>query len=231
MKETTFRGKAITYEQVIQAMERFDHEFRATFPKRKWVTYAVEYNDQLYPPKTIIRLVTGGSVPGGGKPVNSKFEDLGFKIVPIDEPPEPPINSPDSDDEAIETALSLEYDLENSLVGNLGQLEKGLQLFQENGLVGQQVDAKAAGRIDLLAVDSSGDLVVIELKAGEADRQVAGQVQAYMGWVKENLAKQRTVRGIIVASDFTERLLYAVKVVPNLSLKRYQIVFRFSDPQ
>ena len=27
-------GKVITLEQVIQAMERFDHEFRATFPKR-----------------------------------------------------------------------------------------------------------------------------------------------------------------------------------------------------
>ncbi len=229
MKETTFRGKVITLEQVIQAMERFDHEFRATFPKRKWVTYAVEYNDQLYPPKTIIRLVTGGSVPGGGKPVNSKFEDLGFKIVTLDEPPEPVVNSPDADEEAVETALSLEYDLENSLVGNLGQLEKGLQLFQENGLGGQQVDAKAAGRIDLLAVDSDGDLVVIELKAGEADRQVAGQIQAYMGWVKENLAKQRKVRGIIVASEFTDRLSYAIKVVPNLSLKRYQIVFRFSD--
>jgi len=194
------------------------------------VTYAVEYNDQLYPPKTIIRMVTSGSVPGGGKPVNSKFEDLGFKIVTLDEPPEPVVNSPDSDEEAVETALSLEYDLENSLVGNLGQLEKGLQLFQENGLVGQQVDAKAAGRIDLLAVDSDGALVVIELKAGEADRQVAGQIQAYMGWVKENLAKQRKVRGIIVASEFTDRLSYSIKVVPNLSLKRYQIVFRFSDP-
>src|SRR5438034_9910440 len=113
-------------------------------------------------------MVTGGSVPGGGKPVNSKFEDLGFTIATLDEPPEPVVNPPDSDEDAIETALSLEYDLENSLVGSLGQLEKGLQLFQENGLVGQQLDAKTAGRIDLLAVDSDGDLVVIELKAGEA---------------------------------------------------------------
>jgi len=229
MKETTFRGKVIALDQVMQAMERFDHEFRATFPKRKWVTYAVEYNHQLYPPKTIMRMVTGGSVPGGGKPVNSKFEDLGFKIVTLEEPPEPVVNSPDADEEAVETALSLEYDLENSLLGNLGQLEKGLQLFKENGVVGQQVDAKTAGRIDLLAIDSEGDLVVIELKAGEADRQVAGQIQAYMGWVKENLAKQRKVRGIIVASEFTDRLSYAIKVVPNLSLKRYQIVFKFSD--
>ena len=73
--------------------------------------------------------------------------------------------------------------------------------------------------------------MVVELKAGEADRQVCGQIQAYMGWVKANLAEQRKVRGIIVANDFTERLKYAVNVVPDLVLKRYQIVFKFSDPQ
>jgi RecB family endonuclease NucS len=115
-------------------------------------------------------------------------------------------------------------------VSNLDQLESGLKLFNE-GRTGQQYDTGLVGRIDLLAVDTSGDLVVIELKAGEADRQVTGQIQAYMAWVQENLAGNRKVRGIIVASDFTDRMIYAARVVPNLSLKRYQIVFRFSDPQ
>jgi hypothetical protein len=230
VKQTIFRGTAITDQQVLEAFDRFDRELRATFPKRQWVTYAVEHNGRLYPPKTIIRLITGGRTPGGGKPVNSRFEDLGFKIVVIDEPPDPTVASAETNDEDVEVALSLEYDLENSLAANLGQLEAGLTLYRENGLLGQQLDAKTAGRIDLLAVDSNGNLVVIELKAIEADRQVAGQIQAYMGWVTENLAKGRQVRGIIVASDFTQRLVYAAKVVPNLSLKRYQIIFKFLDP-
>jgi RecB family endonuclease NucS len=95
--------------------------------------------------------------------------------------------------------------------------------------VGRQFDAKAAGRIDLLAVDSQHDLVVVELKAGDADRQVCGQIQAYMGWVKANLAGSRNVRGIIVAHEFTERAKLAATVVPSLTLKRYRVNFIFAD--
>ena len=88
---------------------------------------------------------------------------------------------------------------------------------------------KAAGRIDLLAVDSQQNLVVVEIKAGDADRQVCGQIQAYMGWVKANLAGQRGVRGIIVAHEFTERAKLAAMVVPDLSLKKYRVNFVFAD--
>jgi Endonuclease NucS C-terminal domain len=139
----------------------------------------------------------------------------------------PPIS--DALDDAIETTLHLESDLETFLLAELGQLERGLKLFDANGTKGRQLDAGAAGRIDILAIDAQGDFVVIEIKAGEADRQVCGQVQAYMGWVAEHLAKGRTVRGIVVASDFTERLKLAAKVVPQLSLKSYSVVFRFRD--
>jgi RecB family endonuclease NucS len=162
-------------------------------------------------------------------PSTRAFEELGFTIVTLDE------NDPIVDgnlvvDAEAETVFSLEYDLENSLIGKLEQLEKGLHLYTENGVTGQQLNTKAAGIIDLLAIDANGDFVVIELKAEEADRQVCGQIQAYMGWVKENLAGDRKVRGIIVASDFTVRATYAAKVVPDLSLKKYQISFSFTDP-
>jgi hypothetical protein len=222
-----FRGKTITRDNVLEAMERFDKQFRASFPQKKWVTYAIENAGQVYPPKTLFRLITNQDyIPGGGKPINSRYEALGFKVVTLDEPP---VTSTDTIEDDIETALSLEADLEDSLIANLEQLEKGLKLYRESGVSGEQVDAGQAGRIDLLAIDSNGDLVVLELKAGEADRQVCGQIQAYMGWVKDNLALNRGVRGVIVASDFTDRLKYAVKVVPNLSLKKYQIIFRFSE--
>src|SRR2546425_5481898 len=79
---------------------------------------------------------TGGSAPGGGKRTNTHFEALGFKVVMIDEPPAPPPTTKGPDEEAIETALSLEYDLENSLVANLEQLESDLKLYRENGVVG-----------------------------------------------------------------------------------------------
>jgi len=95
--------------------------------------------------------------------------------------------------------------------------------------MGRQFDAKAAGRIDLLAVDAQQNLVVVELKAGTVDRQVCGQIQAYMGWVKANLAGNRSVRGIIVGNEFTERAKLAATVVPGLSLKRYRVNFLFTN--
>ena len=137
----------------------------------------------------------------------------------------PPIT--EAVDDAIETKLHLESDLESFLLADLGQLEKGLTLFEGNGVKGRQLDAGAAGRIDILAKDSRGDFVVIEVKAGEADRQVCGQLQAYMGWVMEHLAFGHQVRGVIVASDFTDRLKLAARVVPSISLKSYSVVFVF----
>jgi len=226
MQTTKVRGQLVTREDVLQAMKRFDKEYRASFPQRKWVRYAIEHYGQHYPPKTILRMIVGGSIPGGGKPVNSRFEDLAFKVVTLDEPPE---GGMDDDEDAADTALSLESDLENSLLKNLGQLEKGLKLYTKGSITGQQLQAGSAGRLDLLGVDSSDCLVVIELKAGEADRQVCGQIQAYMGWVKENLAGKRRVRGIIVANEFTDRTRYAAAMVPNLASKKYEVIFKFSD--
>lgn len=161
--------------------------------------------------------------------MNSPFQNLGFTIVPL-ENNQMSANDSDLLDEAeSEVVFSLEYDLENSLVSNLEQLEEGLRLYQQDGITGQQLDTKVAGRIDLLAIDAQGDFVVVELKAEEADRQVCGQIQAYMGWVKENLAGDKKVRGIVIANAFTTRAIYAAKVVPNLSLKKYQISFKFAD--
>ncbi len=162
----------------------------------------------------------------GGEPTNHYFRELGFQVSELDEEP---LTSDSAVEDAVDTTLHLESDLENFLVADLNQLDKGLKLYEVPGVTGRQLDAGAAGRIDLLAVDSRNDFVVIELKAGEADRQVCGQVQAYMGWVLEHLAAGRLVRGIIVASSFTERLRLAVKVVPALCLKEYSVVFRFRD--
>lgn len=212
-------------------MARFDKEFRSTFPAAYWKKYEIEFNGQNYPPKMILRLITGLGIAGGGKPINSRFEELGFKVVTRDEPSDTDtLEGADEADED-ETALTLEIDLENSLVGNLDQLEKGLKLYRDGNSTGQQFIAKGAGIIDLLANDSNGDLVVIELKAGEADKKVCGQIQAYMGWIKKNLAGQRKVRGIIVANEFTEKLALASGVVPDLAMKKYTIVFRFSNPE
>lgn len=227
----SYRGKTITRDDVLKAMGRFDKDIRESFPQKRWVTYAIEHEGKLYPPKETLRMTGIEDVGGGGEPVNSRFRDLGFRIVNIREVPdvEPPVGD-GQDEDSYEASISLERDLEAALIANLGQLEPGLQLYNENDRSGQQFDTQAVGRIDIMALDKDGNIVVIELKAGEADDRVCGQLLRYVGWVKEKLAANRTVRGIIVANEFNERLKYAAKAMSGVvSLQKYEVCFRFSN--
>jgi hypothetical protein len=46
-----------------------------------------------------------------------------------------------------------------------------------------------------------------------------------MGWVQMSIANGQPVHGVIVARLITDRLKYAVRVIPNVSLFEYQIQF------
>jgi hypothetical protein len=126
-------------------------------------------------------------------------------------------------------SLTIERDLEESLIQNLAMLESGLKLYRVEDMDGRQLDTGAVGIIDLLALDKNGDFVVIELKAGKAADSVCGQILGYMAWVRRELAGDKKVRGVIVASEFSERLRYAAEAVGALSLIQYNITFNFSD--
>lgn len=127
-----------------------------------------------------------------------------------------------------EVAFGLERDLEEYISRNLSQLEEGLKLYSAEGLIGRQYPTDV-GRIDLLALDKEGNFVVIELKAGLATDRVTGQILGYMSYIRKNLAKDKDVRGIIVAEDFDERLKYAAAEIPKLKLKKYLVKFEFQD--
>ena len=206
-------------------MQRFDAEFRDKFSA--WGTWAIERDGKYYPPKKLLSMATGIDVDdfNGGPPTNDRFKELGFNVVSRSGLQE----AEEEIEEAIETSLSLERDLENFLVADLNQLEDGLQLFSRDGKSGKQFDVGDAGRIDLLCIDQAQNFVVLELKSGEADDKVCAQVLRYMGWVKKNVAGGRGVRGIIVANDFSEKLKYAVMPVPAIILKKYEVRFRFAD--
>ena len=76
------------------------------------------------------------------------------------------------------TPLDKETKLENVLLKDLGVLDPDLLL------VGKQVLTSFGKRIDLLAIDSQGDLVVIELKRDKTPRDVVGQALDYASWVQ-----------------------------------------------
>ena len=80
--------------------------------------------------------------------------------------------------------FAFERDLRNYLVRNLGLIEPGLRLYEEEGITG--VEFPVGGRfIDILAVDKRGCYVVIELKVSRGYDRVIGQLLRYMGWVEK----------------------------------------------
>ena len=118
--------------------------------------------------------------------------------------------------------IGLERDLQAALRSHIDQLERGLVVI--DGGAEQKV---ASGFIDILARDSSGAAVVIELKAGMAGASAVSQIAAYMGDISEN--ETVGVRSIIVASDFDHRAKAAAKMVPTLRLFQYGVMFSFAE--
>ena len=51
-------------------------------------------------------------------------------------------------------------------------------------IFGQQVQTENRGRIDLLAIDSEGKLIIIELKRDKTPRDIVGQILDYASWAR-----------------------------------------------
>ena len=68
---------------------------------------------------------------------------------------------------------------------------------------------------------------MVELKKGRASDSVIGQVQRYMGYVKDELAKEgQSVEGVIIALEDDQRIKRALSVAPNISFYKYQVSFK-----
>jgi restriction system protein len=137
-----------------------------------------------------------------------------------------------SNDPTIEdpSVFALEKHLEDFLVQNWNQTELGSKydIYQEDGvLLGQQYPSDT-GPIDILAVSKDKKtLLVVELKKGRASDNVVGQIQRYMGYVKEELAEaNQEVKGIIIALEDDLRIKRALSVTNNIEFYRYQVSFK-----
>jgi len=120
---------------------------------------------------------------------------------------------------AVDTAFGLERDLQLALRRNIEQLEPGLTIID-----GDREQTVASGRIDITARDEAGSTVVIELKAGAADRDAVGQILGYMG---DLMDQEKRVRGILVAREFAPRAISAARAAPNVRLVSYGFRFTF----
>lgn len=135
-------------------------------------------------------------------------------------------------DESIEdpSVFALEKHLEDFLVQNWKHTELGKKydIFEEEGeLVGQQYPSDT-GPIDILAISKNKkELLVVELKKGRISDIVVGQLQRYMGYVKEELAeKGQTVKGVIIALEDDIRLHRALSVTQGIEFYTYKVSFK-----
>ena len=77
------------------------------------------------------------------------------------------------------TQISLEEQLEDWLAQDITIISTDYMV------IGRQVSTDFGGVIDLLCLDSSGDIVVVELKRGKTPREVTAQALDYASWVTD----------------------------------------------
>lgn len=141
----------------------------------------------------------------------------------VDENPLSIIEDEHSPDEAY-GMFALEAHLRDYLAKKLPKLpghDVALSLYHAVDRDGVEFQTDV-GPIDILAT-GNGDFYVLELKVGRGADAAMGQILRYMGWVKEHLAGERNVYGIIVASNIGQKLRYAASQVPNVRLMEYDL--------
>jgi len=151
------------------------------------------------------------------------------ELVEGDVAREETIESERTEDDEPATATSgaseflLERDLQRYLAENLHIVEPGLRLYKDENVEGIEFDA-GGRRIDILAVDQTGALVVLELKVSRGYDRVVGQLLRYMNWLRQNLAeKGQRVRGVIVCRTMSEDLRLACASIPEVELFEYAL--------
>jgi len=127
------------------------------------------------------------------------------------------------------SVFALESHLEEFLVANWAQtpLGQNYDIYEEDGIVAGQQYPTDTGPLDILAISKDGqELLVVELKKGRTSDSVVGQIQRYMGYVKEELAEpNQKVRGVIIALEDDLRIKRALSVTSNIDFYRYEVRF------
>ncbi len=127
---------------------------------------------------------------------------------------------PDEQEPVSEQEFAYEADLRDFLAEHLNVIEPGLGLYQDEKGKGVEYPVEG-GRIDILAKERGGRLVVIELKVSRGRNPTIGQLLYYMGWVDKNLSGGDKSRGIIVAKEISDDLCLACQRVPDVALYKY----------
>lgn len=126
---------------------------------------------------------------------------------------EPPAEESDNQN------FSYERDLQISLCSQITDLFPGYRIF---GSKSEGIEYTINNRrIDvLLEHTETNELLAVELKSGEADYRVFGQISMYLGILQEKFPS-REVKGIIVAGSIQDSLKQAASITEKIQLRTY----------
>jgi hypothetical protein len=113
----------------------------------------------------------------------------------------------------------LERDLRDFLSQNLEQIEAGLTLLRKEAYLPAKLGTR--GFIDILALDSSGRYVLIEIKrTAGASREAIHEILKYIEGAKRHLGLRETeVRAMIVAAEWAELRIPFLSLVARTSCR------------
>lgn len=152
---------------------------------------------------------------------------LGY-LVDIEEDPQEGLEDAESAGEFVK-----EKHLQQYLVNHWEQID-----LSEQWMIYSDADDPEAGvefstgigRPDILLTHTSEERVcILELKKGSTSDRAVGQLLRYVGWVREHLEEledvsaDADVEGRLIVSEPSEKLEYAISVVPELTLYEYEM--------
>lgn len=108
-----------------------------------------------------------------------------------------------------------EEELEDYLCKNIETIEKGIIFMQ------RQVEVPG-GIVDIIAMDKNNNVCVIEIKIKE-DKNLVWQAMHYPEEIKKQW-RNRNVRMITVAPDYSEHMLKALRNIDNVEIMEYDIM-------
>ena len=129
------------------------------------------------------------------------------------------------------SSFLLEKHLEDYIIKNWSNIElnKNYDIHKENNKLCTQYST-GSGPLDILAISKDQkEFLVIELKKGRASDIVMGQIQRYMGHIKNNLAADKDVKGLIIALEDDKNLRDALSVAPNIKFMKYEVSFKLVE--
>ena len=152
------------------------------------------------------------------------FVESGGKDHEIEE-----ITTQEAEVDAIEssTNFAFEKDLRTALCSHISELFPEYHIY---GGLGIGVEYSIGGkRIDvLLEHEHSKNLLVVELKSGEADFKVFGQISMYIGLLSRQFP-ERNIIGVIIAGSIDDSLVQACEITDKVSLKTYRMSIELED--